>query len=118
MKKILPALFLIVSVQTTYAQWTREWSLGYAYSSPTGKMKQNIKQGHGIIVDFHFLSPNKKYALGAEMNFSIYGHDKTTQQYTFPDGTTADMDVDVTNSFTNLMASSKSYFPSIKSNSS
>jgi len=105
MKKILLALVLIVSIQTSYAQWNREWSLGYAYSSPTGKMKQNINQGHGFVMDLHFVSPNKKYAIGAEMNFSIYGHDKTTQQYTFADGTTADMDVDVTNSFTNLMAS-------------
>ena len=105
MKKLLLALVLIVSVQTSYAQWTREWSLGYAYSSPTGKMKQNIKQGHGIIVDFHLLSPSKKYALGVDLNYSIYGFDQSRQQYTFADGTTADMDINVTNSFTNLMAS-------------
>lgn len=105
MKKILLALVFIVSVQTSYAQWTREWSLGYAYSSPTGKMKQNIKQGNGVVLDLNFLSPNQKYALGLDMNYSIYGFDKTRQQYTFADGTMADMDINVTNSFMNLMAS-------------
>ena len=42
MKKLTFVLLLIVSIQTSYAQWTREWSVGYAYTSPTGKMKENI----------------------------------------------------------------------------
>jgi len=105
MKKMLPVLVLMVSIQTCHAQWTREWSLGYVYTSPTGKMKQNINQGHGGIIDLYFVSPTKRYALGAELNLSIYGHDKTRQQYTFSDGTTADMDIDVANTFTNLLAS-------------
>jgi len=107
MKKLLFVFVLVVSMQTSYAQWTREWSLGYAYTSPTGKMKQNINQGHGVIMDFHLVSPDKRYALGAEMNFTMYGYDQTRQQYTFSDGTTADMDINVTNSFTNLMASGR-----------
>jgi len=105
MKKLLVVFVLIVSIQTGYAQWTREWSLGYVYTSPTGKMKQNISHGDGVIIDFYMLSPNKKYALGAEMNCTNYGYDKTRQLYTFSDGTTADMDVNVSNSFNNLMAS-------------
>jgi opacity protein-like surface antigen len=105
MKKLLVVLLLIVSIQSSYAQWKREWSLGYVYTSPTGKMKQNINHGDGIIIDFYMLSPNRKYALGAEMNCTIYGYDKTRQQYTFSDGTTADMDVNVTNTFNNMMAS-------------
>jgi opacity protein-like surface antigen len=105
MKKLLVVLVLIVTIQTSYAQWTREWSLGYVYTSPSGKMKHNISQGHGGIMDLYFVSPTKKYALGAELNLSVYGHDKTRQQYTFSDGSTADMDIDVSNSFTNLLAS-------------
>jgi hypothetical protein len=107
MKKILFMLLLLVSMQTSHAQWTREWSLGYAYTSPTGKMKQNINRGHGGVLDFYLESPTKKYALGVELGFNIYGYDKTRQQYTFSDGTTADMDIDVSNSFTNLMASGR-----------
>jgi opacity protein-like surface antigen len=105
MKKLLVVVLLIVSIQPGYAQWSREWSLGYTYTSPTGKMKQNINQGHGLIGDYHFVAPNKKFAFGVDLNYSVYGHDKTRQQYMFPDGTTADMDIDVTNDFANLMAS-------------
>jgi len=104
---MLPLLLLIAIIQTSDAQWTREWSLGYAYSSPTGKMKQNIRHGNGIIFDFHLQSPGKKYALGVDMNYSLYGFDQTRQQYTFSDGTTADMDINVSNSFMNLMFSGR-----------
>jgi opacity protein-like surface antigen len=107
MKKILSLLILIVMVQTCYAQWSREWSIGYAFAAPTGKMKQNINQGHGIVMDFHFIAPNEKYSFGADLNYSIYGFDQSRQQYSFPDGTTADMDINVTNSFMNLMASGR-----------
>lgn len=76
-------------MHTSYAQWTREWSVGYALSSPTGKMKQNINQGHGIVMDFHMETPSEKYSFGADLNYSIYGYDQSRQQYMFPDGTTA-----------------------------
>jgi hypothetical protein len=49
MKKIWTIFILFASVQSSYAQWAREWSIGYAYSDPTGKMKHNINQGHGIV---------------------------------------------------------------------
>jgi opacity protein-like surface antigen len=109
MKKLLFVLLLIATIQTSFAQWSREWSLGYVYTSPTGKMKQNIDRAHGGVLDFHFLSPDKKLALGTDLNYSIYGFDKTRQQYTFSDGTTADMDIQVSNSFFNLMASGRYY---------
>lgn len=107
MKKTLTAFFLLWSVQSCYAQWTREWSIGYAFTSPTGKMNQVINQGHGIVMDFHMLAPSLKYSLGVDLNYSIYGYDRSRQEYMFPDGTTAQMDVDVTNTFTNLMASGR-----------
>lgn len=109
MKKLVITFLLLSSIQTVYAQWAREWSLGYVYTSPTGKMNQNIERGHGGALDFHLLSPDRKLALGADLNYSIYGFDKTRQQYSFPDGTTADMDIQVSNSFFNLMASSRYY---------
>lgn len=109
MKKSLLVMILLISLTSAFGQWNREWSFGYAYSSPTGKMNQNIKQGNGIITDFHLVSPSKKFSLGVDFNYSIYGYDQTRQQYTFPDGTTANMDVDVTNSFLNLMAAGRYY---------
>ncbi|HNV31021.1 MAG TPA: outer membrane beta-barrel protein [Cyclobacteriaceae bacterium] len=107
MKKTLTALILLVCVHTGYAQWTREWSMGYVFSSPTGKMSQTINQGHGIAMDFQMLAPSQKYSLGADLNYSIYGYDKSRQEYMFPDGTTAQMDVDVSNTFMNLMAAGR-----------
>lgn len=107
MKKSLSILILLVCVHTGYAQWTREWSMGYVFTSPTGKMNQTINQGHGIVMDFHMLAPSQKYSLGADLNYSIYGYDKSRQEYMFPDGTTAQMDVDVSNTFMNLMASGR-----------
>jgi opacity protein-like surface antigen len=107
MKKILSFLILLVCIHSSYAQWKREWSMGYAYASPTGEMKQNINQGHGFVLDFHLLAPTKKYSLGVDLNCSMYGYDQSYQQYMFPDGTTAEMDVQVANAFTNLMASGR-----------
>jgi Outer membrane protein beta-barrel domain len=105
MKKILSVFILLVCIHSSYAQWKREWSMGYAFSNPLGTMKQNINQGHGFVMDFLMLAPSKKYAVGVDFNCSMYGYDQSRQQYMFPDGTTAEMDVAVTNTFTNLMAS-------------
>jgi len=107
MKKLIPLLLIVMASSPSYAQWNREWTLGYVYSSPTGKMKQNIHQAHGMALDFHLESPNQKYAIGADMNYSMYGYDQTRQQYTFSDGTVADMDIRVSNSFMNLMLSGR-----------
>lgn len=109
MKKSWLVLVCLIVINTAFGQWGREFSVGYAFASPSGKMKQNIKQGNGVILDFHLVSPSKKFSLGADFNYSIYGFDQSRQQYTFSDGTTADMDVNVTNSFTNLMVVGRYY---------
>ncbi|MBL7871502.1 MAG: outer membrane beta-barrel protein [Cyclobacteriaceae bacterium] len=109
MKTYLLVVLLFVVTHAAVGQWTREWTLGYSFSSPSGKMKQNIKQGNGVIMDYHLLSPSKKLSLGVDFNYSIYGYDQSRQQYTFPDGTTAEMDINVTNSFLNLMVAGR-YF--------
>ncbi len=107
MGKALSVLILLVYFHTSYAQWRPEWSIGYTFANPTGKMKQNISQGHGLVMDFHLVAPSEKYSVGADFNYSIYGYTQSRQQYMFPDGTTADMDVNVSNSFMNLMASGR-----------
>ncbi len=107
MKKIVLASILMVSIQTSYAQWSREFSIGYSFANPAGQMSHYIKQGNGIVADFHFISPQNKFSFGVDLNYTVYGFDKTRQQYSFPDGTTADMNINVTNSFTNLTASGR-----------
>jgi Outer membrane protein beta-barrel domain len=104
MKKILSVCILLFCIHSSYAQWKREWSMGYALSTPLGAMKQNINQGHGLVMDFLMVTPSRKYSVGIDFNCSMYGYDQTRQQYMFPDGTTAQMDVAVTNTFTTLMA--------------
>ncbi|MBL7875899.1 MAG: hypothetical protein JNL53_09555 [Cyclobacteriaceae bacterium] len=107
MKKILLLCVFFAYVQVGYGQWKKEWAVGYALAIPQGMMNQTINQGHGVTTDFYFLTPNKRFALGADLNYSIYGFDQSRQQYSFPDGSTADMDVNVTNSFLNGMFSAR-----------
>ncbi|MBX2916578.1 MAG: hypothetical protein KF856_15015 [Cyclobacteriaceae bacterium] len=104
MKTYLTFLLIGVSV-AMFGQSRMEWSAGYTFASPSGKMQQNIRQGHGVTLGLHRVLPEKRMSVGLDMNFTIYGSDETRQLYTFDDGTTANMDVRVTNSFMNLMAS-------------
>lgn len=104
MKTYLTLLLIGVSV-ASIGQSRMEWSAGYTFASPSGKMQQNIRQGHGVILGLHRVLPEKRLSVGLDLNFTIYGSDETRQQYTFDDGTIADMDVRVTNSITNMMAS-------------
>ena len=112
MKKIILPLIIILSITNSFAQskrWNYELGMNYVYSAPTGSMRHNIRQGNGITMDFGLITPSKRFSLGMEMNYTQYGHDKSKQQYEFSDGTTAQMDVTVSNSFTNLMAFSRYY---------
>lgn len=109
MKWIISVFIIFTCLHFVFGQWNPELSIGYTFASPFGQMKQNINQGNGVIIDFHLLSPSKKFSLGADFNYTIYGFDQSRQQYTFSDGTTADMDINVTNSFINLMAVSRYY---------
>jgi hypothetical protein len=86
-----------------------EWGMGYAFSLPRGTMAVNMKQAHGGFMDFYFTPATKRYAIGAEMSFNIYGYNKNRQTYTFDDGSTAPMDIVVNNSFYNIMAAGR-YF--------
>ncbi|MBP9926065.1 MAG: hypothetical protein KBF45_08720 [Cyclobacteriaceae bacterium] len=107
MKKTLLTLSFLALVQLGYSQWKKEWSVGYTLAIPQGMMDQTINQGNGVTTDFYFLSPNKRFALGVDLNYTIYGFNQSRQQYSFPDGTTADMDVNITNSFVNGMFSAR-----------
>jgi opacity protein-like surface antigen len=104
MKSILSIVLVALAV-SAIAQGKLEWSAGYTFATPSGKMQQNINQGHGVTLGLHRVVTEKRISLGLDLNFTIYGNSETRQQYTFDDGSVADMDVRVTNSFTNMMAS-------------
>jgi hypothetical protein len=72
-------------------------------------MSQTIKQAHGMVMDFYARPKGKNYMLGTEISINGYGFDKSTQTYTFPDGTTAPMDIHVSNSTINVLAGGRYY---------
>ena len=109
MKLLLCSAFTLLPFIVPAQSWGREWSLGYTFASPTGKMKNHINQGHGVVVDYNFLSPDRRFAAGLDLNYTIYGYDKSNQMYEFADGTSAEMEVNVSNSFLNLMAAGRYY---------
>jgi len=100
---------LVLTAHTTSAQWSHEFDFSYARAMPNGKMHEYIKRGNGLNMGYYLIHPNNKLALGLSADIILYGFDKSTQQYEFPDGSTADMDITVNNSFTNLMLGAKYY---------
>ena len=109
MKKLLTPLFAIILV-SGFAQFSsKEWGTGYIFSAPQGSMKQNMRQAHGGFFDFYFTPADKRYSFGAEISINTYGHDKSEQTYTFDDGSTAPMDIVVSNNFYNMLLTGR-YF--------
>jgi hypothetical protein len=103
-------IFLLLVSNFSIAQLAHpEFSVGYTYTMPRVGMKNYIKQGHGLLLEAHLADPIKRFSIGAEINFSIYGNDQSRQEYEFADGTTAPMDVTVNNYFVNVMAVGRYY---------
>jgi len=111
MKKIIAAIFILMAITSDiFAQgWGTEIGMNYAYTAPLGSMQQNIRQGHGVTLNIGKSTPSKRFAVGLELQYTGYGYDKSMQQLDMPDGTTANMDVTVSNSFVNFMAYGRSY---------
>jgi hypothetical protein len=111
MKKIFTAILLVTWMcQGAEAQrWGTEVGMDYVYTSPLGSMQHNIKQGNGVVVDFGMVTPSRRFTLGIEVQYTQYGHDESTQEYQFDDGSTANMDIIVNNSFLNFMAYGRYY---------
>lgn len=103
-------VMILIAFGATAQRWSPEMGVDYVYTSPLGSMKNNIRQGHGIVLDFGMLTPSKRFAIGAEVQYTMYGYDQSKQQYAMDDGTTALMQVNVSNSFANLLAFSRYYF--------
>ncbi|HEU5289356.1 MAG TPA: hypothetical protein VFU05_01860 [Cyclobacteriaceae bacterium] len=103
--KILTLFFCLSLTTLANAQFqSYEIGLGYTFTAPIATMKQNINHGNGVTMDF-YLTPEKisRFAFGMDINYTVYGYDKSKQEYTFDDGSTARMDIIVDNSFFNLM---------------
>lgn len=110
MKKHFTVVVLsLAAISATAQHWSPETGASYVYTAPLGSMKNSIRQGNGITMDFGMITPSKRFAIGIEMQYSIYGYDKSNQQYDLDDGTTALMEVTVNNSFLNVMAVGRYY---------
>jgi hypothetical protein len=108
--KIITTLLLAISFHVVSAQLSYEFGGGYAYTAPINTMKQHIRQGHGLTTQFYITpSKNPRLSLGVDLGLTLYGYDKSRQEYTFEDGTTAKMDIVVDNTFMNAMIAAR-YF--------
>lgn len=109
-KKSLTLLIVLLMAGNTYAQlWSTELGLNYVNTQPLGSMSHNIRTGNGVTTDFAMVSPSKRLALGVELSYTQYGHDKSEQLYTFDDGSTATMEITVNNSFANFLLTGKCF---------
>lgn len=99
----------LIAMGATAQHWSPEMGVNYIYTAPMGSMKNNIRQGNGVVMDFGMITPSKRFSLGVELQYSIYGYDDSKQQYDLDDGTTALMEVTVSNSFVNIMAFGRYY---------
>ncbi len=86
-----------------------QMGFGYVFTAPTGGMKQYIRNGNGFVANLAWTAPSQRVSVGFEMNHSVYGQDNSTQDYEFPDGSIVPMNIQVTNSFTNLMGTLRMY---------
>jgi len=111
MKNFTLLSFFILFAGFAHAQqWLGEGSLGYVYASPQGGMGTIIRQGHGANFSVYGVTPGRRWGFGVDVNIVSYGTQDEMKQFTFDDGTTADMEVRVNNYFTHVMLAAK-YYP-------
>ncbi|MFZ2904653.1 MAG: hypothetical protein WAZ98_00495 [Cyclobacteriaceae bacterium] len=115
MKTGILFLFLILTSTVSAQIQHYEMGFGYTFTAPIATMKQNVKYGNGFTMDLYFTPENKnRFAFGMDLNYTIYGHDKSRQEYTFSDGSTAKMDIIVDNSFLNFMIGGRYFLTDIE----
>jgi hypothetical protein len=105
---ILVLVFLASTVQAQ--RWGRELGLNYVNADPTGGMGRVIDRAHGATLNLGLVTPEKRFAMGLDLGFAQYGSDKSRQEYTLDDGSTADMDIIVSNMFGTLTGYGRWYF--------
>jgi hypothetical protein len=109
MKNTITVCLMLLALFALGQERTAEFGAGYVFSLPRGIMSQTIRNAHGVALDFYVNPKGKKYLLGVEMGIHSYGHDKTRQNYTFDDGTTAAMDITVSNTIYNMLLGGRYY---------
>ncbi len=92
----------------------REFGFNYVYSDPMGGMGVIIDRGHGGTVNFGLVTEDRRFSFGLDMSLSQYARDKSNQEYVFDDGSTANMEVVVTNMFGTIMPYARWYLTSEK----
>jgi hypothetical protein len=102
------ALIVFGSAQAQRA--TPVFGVNYGFMSPTGGMKQYIRNGHGLSMSLLLDAPSCRVATGLELSWTGYGLTKSTTDFVFPDGTSAPMELTVMNSFTTMMVNTRLYF--------
>jgi len=112
--KILTALCLALLVVSAANAQTKTWlptfGVNFNYMSPTGVMQKNIRNGFGATAAMLLEAPSRRVAAGLEFNITGYGHTRTTTDYVFSDGTTAQMEMTVNNNFASVMGVTRLYF--------
>jgi len=86
-----------------------ELGVSYNYMNPMDNMRQHIKRGHGVSLEYYLHPKHSRFAAGIEVNYNLYGRDKSRQVYTFDDNTTADADIVVYNNFSTLLLGGRYY---------
>lgn len=108
--RILSSVLSILFAACAYAQGPDlQLGFNYAFTNPTGGMKQHIRFGNGAVMNAYWTAPSQRVSFGFEMNWSQYGSDLSEQEYEFPDGTVAPMNIRVNNGFTNYMGTVRLY---------
>jgi hypothetical protein len=103
MKKLIIILTATCGVLPGLSQkWAPELGANLVYSSPSWAMKNTIARAFGGTFFVGATGPSKRITTGLEVNLGNYGNENSVQAYSFPDGTTADMDIRVNNNFTAL----------------
>jgi hypothetical protein len=109
MKKMLIIALALSSYGVQAQTWGREFGIGYVNANPVGGMGEIIQRGHGVALNYAFVNPNQRFAFGLDMAYAQYGREKSTQEYTFDDGSVVPMDIVVSNYFVNVMAYTRWY---------
>ena len=99
---------------TLHAQRKQEVALGYQYADPMGSMAYNIEHANGITLNYGVLTLEDRLAVGLDINYAWYGRDKSRQEYEMEDGSTAPMDIIVSNTFGHLAVYGRWYLSAEK----
>jgi hypothetical protein len=109
MKKLILLSVVLLSYSVHAQKWGFEAGVGYVYANPLGGMGRIIDRAHGVNTNVGLVHPGRAFVFGVELSYAQYGRDKSEQEYTFDDGSTAPMDIIVSNSFINVMGYSRWY---------